>query len=56
MSDPRYISVKVCGNPEANGGFMPLILFNSPAIDIVDAFYTGLDTNSYFFSVKVEKM
>ena len=56
MSDPRYISVKVCGNPEANGGFMPLILFNSPAIDIVDAFYTGFDTNSYFFSVKVEKM
>lgn len=56
MADLRYISLKIYGNPEANGGFMPLCLFNSPAFDIVDAFYTGYDANSYFFSVKVEKM
>ncbi len=56
MPDIKYISMKVCGNPQANSGFMPLILFNSPSIDIVDAFYTGFDANSYFFSVKVERM
>ena len=55
MADNRYISLKVCGNPEASSGFMPLILFNSPSIEIIDAFYTGFDSNSYFFSVKVEK-
>ncbi len=56
MPEVRHISLKVCGNPQANSGFMPLILFNSPSIDIVDAFYTGFDANSYFFSVKVERM
>ena len=48
------ISVKVCGNPDSNSGFIPLLLFNSPSFTVEDQFYVGFDNCSYFFSVKVE--
>lgn len=48
------ISVKVCGNPDSNSGFVPLLLFNSPSFAVEDQFYVGFDNCSYFFSMKVE--
>lgn len=48
------ISVKVCGNPDSNSGFIPLLLFNSPSFTVEDQFYVGFDNCSYFFSMKVE--
>ena len=55
MANINQISLKVCGNPDANGGFQPMVIFNSPSIEIKDAFYTGFDANSYFFTIKIEK-
>lgn len=49
-----YISLKICGNPESNGGFQPILLFNNPMIEILDKFDSGFDTNSYYFSLKTE--
>lgn len=51
----NYISIKVCGNPNSNSGFSPLLLFNNPSFVIKDQFYVGLDNCSYFFSIKVEQ-
>lgn len=48
------ISVKVCGNPDSNSGFVPLLIFNSPSFAVEDQFYVGFDNCSYFFSMKVE--
>lgn len=55
MANSNQISIKVCGNPDANGGFQPMVIFNSPSIEIKDTFYTGFDANSYFFTIKIEK-
>lgn len=55
MANINQISLKVCGNPDANGGFQPMVIFNSPSIEIIDSFYTGFDANSYFFTIKIEK-
>ena len=55
MANINQISLKVCGNPDANGGFQPMVIFNSPSIEIKDTFYTGFDANSYFFTIKIEK-
>ncbi|MBR5169863.1 MAG: hypothetical protein IKW85_04785 [Muribaculaceae bacterium] len=55
MSNQKYISVKVCGNPHASSGFMPLVLFNSPDFAIEDRAISGFRANSYFFSLKIEK-
>ena len=55
MANINQISLKVCGNPDANGGFQPMVIFNSPSIEIKDNFYTGFDANSYFFTIKIEK-
>lgn len=46
------ISVKVCGNPDSNAGFQPLILFNSPRIDIQDKGYAGFDNCPFFFTIR----
>lgn len=49
-----YISLKICGNPESNGGFQPILLFNNPMIEILDKFDSGFEANSYYFSLKTE--
>ena len=54
MTYNKQISVKVCGNPESNSGFMPLVLFNSPSFQIPDIMYSGFDANSFFFTIKIE--
>ena len=55
MADKKYISLKVSGNPESNGGFGPLISFNSPSFDVADTVYSGFNNCSYFFSIRIEK-
>lgn len=55
MADNKYISLKVCGNQYANSGFMPLVSFNSPSFEVTDAEYSGFNTNSYFFSIRIER-
>jgi len=55
MANINQISLKVCGNPDANSGFQTMAIFNSPSIEIKDNFYTGFDANSYFFTIKIEK-
>ena len=55
MADRKYISLRVCGRPESNGGFSHIVMFNSPSFEIEDRVYGGFDTNSYFFSVIIEK-
>ena len=54
MANINQISLKVCGNPDANGGFQPMVIFNSPSIEIKDTVYAGFDANSYFFTIKIE--
>lgn len=49
----KKISIKVCGNPEANGGFNVLYIFNSPKFDIEDEAYSGVSQNGCFFSIKI---
>ncbi|SPY34980.1 Zinc finger, C2H2 type [Porphyromonas cangingivalis] len=55
MANTNQISLKVCGNPDANSGFQPMVIFNSPSIEIKDTVYAGFDANSYFFTIKIEK-
>ncbi len=55
MANINQISLKVCGNPDANSGFQPMVIFNSPSIEIKDTVYAGFDANSYFFTLKIEK-
>ena len=55
MANINQISLKVCGNPDANSGFQTMVIFNSPAIEIKDAVYVGFDANSYFFTIRIEK-
>lgn len=55
MANINQISLKVCGNPDANSGFQPMVIFNSPSIEIKDTVYAGFDANSYFFTIKIEK-
>lgn len=50
----KYISLRVNGRPDANGGFSPIVSFNSPSFELKDMAYGGFDENSYFFSVVIE--
>ena len=52
MALNQYISVKVCGNPDSNSGFVPILLFNSPSFAVEDQFYVGFDNCSYFYTIK----
>ena len=54
MASNKQISVKICGNPESNSGFMILLLFNSPSFQIDDVLYSGFDVNSFYFTIKIE--
>lgn len=47
----QYISVKVSGNQIASTGFVPLLLYNNPDIDIPDKGYVGFDNCSYFYTI-----
>lgn len=53
MADNRYISLKVCGNPSSNAGFVPITMFNSPNFVIEDNVPGGFSNNAYFFSVSI---
>lgn len=55
MTNTNQISLKICGNPDANSGFQPMVIFNSPLIEIKDTVYAGFDANSYFFTIRIEK-
>lgn len=55
MALNQYISVKVCGNPDSNSGFVPILLFNSPSFAVEDQFYVGFDNCSYFYTIKTTK-
>lgn len=55
MATNQYISVKVCGNPDSNSGFVPILLFNSPSFAVEDQFYVGFDNCSYFYTIKTTK-
>ena len=52
MAQNQYISVKVCGNPDSNSGFTPLLLFNNPSFAVEDSFYVGFDKCSHFYTIK----
>ena len=54
MTYNKRISVKVCGNPESNSGFMPFVLFNSPSFKIPDKMFDCFDDNSFYFTIKIE--
>lgn len=47
----QYISIKVSGNQIASTGFVPLLLYNNPDIDIPDKGYVGFDNCSYFYTI-----
>lgn len=51
----KFISVKVSGNPAPNGGFGPLIMFNNPRFELKDVFYGGFESNSYYFSIRIDQ-
>lgn len=53
--DNKFISVKVSGNPAPNGGFGPLIMFNNPRFELKDVFYGGFESNSYYYSIRIEQ-
>ena len=53
--DNKFISVKVSGNPAPNGGFGPLIMFNNPRFELKDVFYGGFESNSYYFSIRIDQ-
>ena len=55
MANINQISLKVCGNPDANSGFQPMVIFNSPLIEIKDTVYAGFGANSYFFTIRIER-
>lgn len=52
MAQNQYISLKVTGRPDENGGYNPLILFNNPAFEVKDQDYVGFENNSFFYSIK----
>lgn len=52
MALNKYIAVKICGNPDSNSGFTPIILFNSASFTIEDQSYVGFDNCSYFYTIK----
>ena len=54
MTENRYISVRVYGNPSSNSGYQPIVLFNSPQFALADQVFGGIQQNSYFFTFKVE--
>lgn len=53
--DNKIISVKVSGNPDPNGGFGSLIMFNNPRFELKDVFYGGFESNSYYYSIRIEQ-
>lgn len=53
--DNKFISVKVSGNPAPNGGFGPLIMFNNPRFELKDVFYGGFESNSFYYSIRIDQ-
>ena len=53
--DNKFISVKVSGNPAPNGGFGSLIMFNNPRFELKDVFYGGFESNSHYFSIRIDQ-
>lgn len=51
MVSSRHISIKVCGSPNSNSGFVPLILVNKPLFTLENRVYKGFDVCSSFFSI-----
>ena len=54
MTEYKNISVKVCGNPDANSGFQTIAQYNSPLFAIADKEYGGVQLNSHFFTLRIE--
>ena len=53
--DNKFISVKVSGNPDPNGGFGSLIMFNNPRFELKDVFYGGFESNSFYYSIRIDQ-
>ena len=50
-----FLSVKVSGNPDPNGGFGSLIMINNPRFELKDVFYGGFESNSFYYSIRIEQ-
>ena len=53
--DNKFISVKVSGKPDPNGGFGSLIMFNNPRFELKDVFYGGFESNSFYYSIRIDQ-
>lgn len=53
--DNKIISVKVSGNPDPNGGFGSLVMINNPRFELKDVFYGGFESNSFYYSIRIEQ-
>ena len=53
--DNKFISIKVSGNPDPNGGFGSLIMFNNPRFELKDVFYGGFESNSFYYSIRIDQ-
>ena len=55
MSELRNISVVAIGNPDGSSGVGEIVMYNSPQFNVKHDNQPGLNDNSYFFSIKIEK-
>ena len=56
MENPKYISVKVFGNPDSHSGAekVGFILCNNAKFDFKEPTYAGFQDNSFYFSISIE--
>ena len=53
--DNKFISIKVSENPDPNDGFGSLIMFNNPRFELKDVFYGGFESNSFYYSIRIDQ-
>lgn len=58
MASNNNISVQICGRPDSSAGYSTIYIKNITASmlinDKLEAVYVGLDSNSFFFTIKIE--
>ena len=56
MENPKYISVKVFGNPDSHSGAekVGFILCNNARFEFKEPTYTGFQDNSFYFLISIE--
>ena len=52
----KYVSLQVTGNPDPNGGYRPIVLFNivGEMIPVNENDYPGFSQNPFFFTFRIE--